>query len=666
MAHPNSDIIPTVEGLAYGGDYNPEQWPREVWDEDVRLMREAGVNIVSVNIFAWASVHPGPDTWDFEQLDAIMDLLASADIKADLATSTASPPPWFSQLHPETLPVNAEGVRLNSGARAEYCPHAPAFQAKVVEMASRLAERYAGHPALAMWHVGNEYYRSCFCDAAADAFRAWLQDRHGSLSGLNDAWGTTFWSQTYTDWSQVLPPRICAETPNPGLLLDWQRFSSDALLRLFRSEADAIAAFSPDKPITTNLMVTGDFSGLDYHRWGDHVTGPNRLVATDHYLIPPHDSDIEWPAQVAFGADASRGLAAGSPWLLMEQSTNSSAWRRGYFAKRPGDQLRHSLSYVARGSEGAMYFQWRASRYGAERYHAAMLPHGGEDSKVFREVKEFGAQLKRLAEIKGSTVASRAAILLDFESSWAAKTPGQPSSDMATYPELRRWHAALWRRGITTDLANPAWDLSGYEYVFAPHLYLLDSDANLRAYVENGGRLVIGPYSGIVDGNDHVHPGLPGAIRDLIGVRVEEFIPLPEGERARLDDGTEGQTWTEAAHPIDAEIVASFKDYPETGAVFHRRLGRGDVWYLSTRPVDLNPLFNRLGLFSDTPEGLELVRRRHDDGTTYLFAINHTDTPQLVQASGHNLLTGKDWTESDQLAPGETAVIRAQAAAHTQ
>jgi beta-galactosidase len=658
VAHPNNDIIPTVEGLAYGGDYNPEQWAREVWDEDVRLMREAGVNIVSVNIFTWARINPGPGEWDFEQLDAIMDLLADAGIKADLATSTASPPPWFSEAHPETLPVNAEGVRLNAGARAEYCPHAPAFQDAVVEMASRLAERYTGHPALAMWHVGNEYYRSCFCDFAADAFRAWLLERHGSLAGLNDAWGTVFWSQTYTAWSQVLPPRICAETPNPGLVLDWQRFSSDALLKLFRSEADAIAKYSSDKPITTNLMVTGDFSGLDYHRWGDHVTGPNRLVATDHYLIPEHDSDIEWPAQVAFGADASRGLAGGSPWLLMEQAANSSAWRRGYFAKKPGDQLRHSLSYVARGSEGAMYFQWRASRYGAERYHSAMLPHGGEDSKVFREVKEFGAQLKQIAEVKGSRVAARAAVLLDFESSWAAKTPGQPSADMATYPELRRWHAALWRRGVTTDIVNPAWDLSGYEFVFAPHLYLLDSDAHLRGYVEHGGTLVIGPYSGIVDRNDHVHPGLPGAIRDLIGVRVEEFVPIPEGETIALDDGTEGQTWSEAAHALSADVVASFTDYPSTGAIFRRSLGRGEVWYLATRPTDLNPLLDRLGITADTPEGLELVRRRHEDGRTYLFAINHTAKPQQFEAAGENLLTGKSWTEASILEPGQGAVIR--------
>ncbi|WP_198667750.1 beta-galactosidase [Glycomyces dulcitolivorans] len=666
MVHPNNDIIPTVEGLAYGGDYNPEQWPREVWDEDVRLMREAGVNIVSVNIFAWARINPGPGEWDFEQLDAIMDLLADAGIKADLATSTASPPPWFSEAHPETLPVNAEGVRLNSGARAEYCPHAPAFRDAVVEMASRLAERYTGHPALAMWHVGNEYYRSCFCDFAADAFRAWLLERHGSLAGLNDAWGTVFWSQTYTAWSQVLPPRICAETPNPGLVLDWQRFSSDALLKLFRSEADAIAKYSSDKPITTNLMVTGDFSGIDYHRWGDHVTGPNRLVATDHYLIPEHDTDIEWPAQVAFGADASRGLAGGSPWLLMEQAANSSAWRRGYFAKKPGDQLRHSLSYVARGSEGAMYFQWRASRYGAERYHSAMLPHGGEDSKVFREVKEFGAQLKQIAEVKGSRVVARAAVLLDFESSWAAKTPGQPSADMATYPELRRWHAALWRRGVTTDIVNPAWDLSGYEFVFAPHLYLLDSDAHLRDYVEHGGTLVIGPYSGIVDRNDHVRPGLPGAIRDLIGVRVEEFVPIPEGETIALDDGTEGQTWSEAAHALDADVVASFTDYPSTGAIFHRHVGQGEVWYLATRPTDLNPLLDRLGISTDVPEGLELVRRRHEDGRSYLFAINHTEKPQQLQATGKDLLTGKPWTEASILEPGQGVVIRERSEAHKQ
>ncbi len=660
-----TDIVPEVEGLVFGGDYNPEQWPRSVWDEDVALMREAGVNMVSVNIFAWARINPGPGRWHFDELDAIMDLLAENGIKADLATSTAAPPPWFSQRHPETLPVDPEGRRLNYGARAEYCPHAPAFQEAVVAIASKLGERYASHPALAMWHIGNEYYRSCYCDLAAAAFRTWLQERHGDLDALNDAWGTTFWSQTFTDWEQVLPPRISAETPNPGHLLDFKRFSSDALLRLFRSEAEAIERHAPGVPITTNLMVTGDFAAMDYHRWGEHMNGDHRLIATDHYILP--EGPIEAEAQVAFGADASRGLARGGPWLLMEQAANSSAWRGGYFAKRPGEQLRHSLSYVAHGSEGVMYFQWRASRYGAERWHSAMLPHGGPETKTFREVKTLGGWLRKLAEVKGSVVRPQAAILLDFESVWASSNPGEPSAYMPAYPELRRWHAALWRRGITCDLANPAWDLSRYPVVFAPALYLLDDDANLRRYVEGGGTLVVGPYSGIVDRNDHVHPGPPGALRELLGVRVEEFVPLREGETIALDDGTEGHAWSEiarvdaAASGETAEVVASFIGYPSTGAVFHRRLGEGDVWYLATRPTDLDPFLDRLDLVPEVPglpTGVETVRRAHEDGRTYLFALNHTDKPVTIPTEGTDLLTGADWNPRTHLHGNSAAVIR--------
>ncbi|GAB3653415.1 beta-galactosidase [Glycomyces tarimensis] len=653
------NIIPTVDGLAFGGDYNPEQWPRKTWDEDVELMREAGVNLVSVNIFSWASLNPGPGRWEFGQLDDIMGLLAENGVKVDLATSTASPPPWFSQQYPETLPVDAEGHRLNYGARAEYCPHAPAFQKAVVEMASKLAERYAGHPALAMWHIGNEYYRSCYCDAAAEAFRTWLRERHGDLDGLNHAWGTTFWSQTFTDWDQVLPPRVSAETPNPGHVLDFRRFSSDALLKLFRSEAEAVAERCPGIPITTNLMVTGDFTAHNYHRWSEHLTGPDRLIATDHYIIP--EGPIEAEAQVAFGADASRGLAGGEPWLLMEQAANSSAWRGGYFAKKPGEQLRHSLSYVARGSEGAMFFQWRASRYGTERWHSAMLPHGGTETKTWREIKTLGTWLSKLAEIKGSTVQSQAAILLDYESCWAASTPGQPSGSMKSYPELRRWHAALWRRGVVTDLAHPEADLSRWPVVFAPALYLLDDDANLRRYVAGGGTLVVGPYSGIVDRNEHVHPGLPGALRDLIGVRVEEFCPLREGATVALDDGSEGETWTEIARAEDAETVANYIGYPSTGAIFRRELGKGEVWYLSTRLADLDPFLDRLdlsGALPGLPRGVEAVRRTHEDGRSYLFAINHTDRAYTVPTEGTDLLTGATWTPRTHLHGHSAAVVR--------
>ncbi|MCH7230428.1 beta-galactosidase [Glycomyces sp. L485] len=656
---PVRDIIPGIDGLAFGGDYNPEQWPREVWEEDIALMREAGVNVATVNVFSWASINPGPGKWEFGQLDDIMDLLESGGVKADLATSTASPPPWFSQAHPETLPVAPEGHRLHYGARAEYCPHAPAYQEAVVEMASKLAERYAGHPALAMWHVGNEYYRTCFCDLAAAEFQAWLRDRYGDLDGLNDAWGTTFWSQTYTDWEQVLPPRACAETPNPSFVLDYRRFGSDARLKLFNSEAAAIAEHSPDKPITTNLMVTGNFAGNDYFRWGKDLNGENRLISVDHYLVP--NDTITYEPQVAYAAALSRGLAHGHPWLLMEQSANASAWRGGGFAKRTGEQLRHSLGYVAHGSEGAMYFQWRASRYGTERWHAAMVPHGGRETKTFQEVVQLGQWMKNLAEIKGSTVQSQAAILLDFESVWAHDTPGQLSSFMTPFPELRRWHAALWKRGITCDIAHPAEDLSRYPVVFAPSLQMLDDDANLRRYVEGGGTLVVGPFSGVTDRNEHVHPGMPGALRDLLGVRVVEHVPLREDEMVALDDGTSGAFWAETAASEGAEVIVSYVDYPGTAAIFHRAVGSGQVWYLTTRPTDLNSFLDRLDLqpeFPGLPEGVETVRRTHEDGRSYLFALNHTDKEATIPASGHDLLANTAWTPTTTLPANTCAVIR--------
>lgn len=652
-------IIPTVDGLAFGGDYNPEQWPRETWDEDVALMREAGVNLVTVNVFSWSSINPGPGEWDFAQLDAIMDLLSEAGIKADLSTSTASPPPWFSHKHPETLPVAPDGNRLGYGARAEYCPSSPVYQEAVVEMASRLAERYADHPALAMWHIGNEYYRTCYCDDTAAAFRGWLRERHGDLDGLNHAWGTTFWSQTFTEWDQVLPPRICAETPNPGLVLDFKRFCSDALLRLYRSEAEAVAEHSSGVPITTNLMVTGNFNHLDYHRWADDFNRPDSLIAVDHYIVP--EGPITREEQVAFAADRSRGLARGGPWLLMEQSANTTAWRQGYYSKTPGEQLRNSLAYVARGSEGAMFFQWRASRYGAERWHSAMVPHGGSDTRMFREIKTLGSWLERLAEIKGSIVQSQSAILLDHESVWAVSTPGQPSSLLDPYPELRRWHAALWRRGVTCDIAHPSEDLSRWPVVFAPSLYMLDDDANLRRYVEGGGTLVVGPYSGIVDGNEHVLRGLPGGLRDLLGVRVEEHIPLHDGETVSLDDGSEGAKWTEVARAETAEVIAGYIDYPSTGAIFRRGLGEGEVWYLTTRPTDLDQFFDRLDLtpeFPGLPSGVETVRRTHEDGRTYLFALNHTDKAVTIPAEGTDLLTGTSWNPKTHLHGNSCAVIR--------
>ena len=404
-------LVPKVSGLSYGGDYNPEQWPEEVWPQDVALMREAGVNLVTVAVFGWAWLEPAPGAYTFDRLDRIMDGLHAGGIRVCLATATASPPPWFSYAHPETLPVDADGRRLTYGSRQAICPSSPVYRQAALALTEQLARRYHDHPALALWHVHNEYAchnAYCYCDTSAAAFRDWLQRRYGDLDALNAAWGTAFWSQTYTDWAQVQPPRATPTSKNPGQVLDFRRFSSAEHLANFVAERDVLHALAPGIPVTTNLM-TGSCVDLDYWAWGREMTGPDRLVSNDHYILAEHP--LEPPAQIAFAADLARSLAGG-PWLLMEHSTSAVNWQPRNLAKPPGQLIRDSLAHVARGSEGALYFQWRASRAGSEKWHSAMVPHAGTESKIWREVVTLGGHLRALAEVEGARTEAEVAVLV--------------------------------------------------------------------------------------------------------------------------------------------------------------------------------------------------------------------------------------------------------------
>ena len=649
--------------LWYGGDYNPEQWPESVWPEDVRLMREAGVNLATVGVFAWAWLEPAEGVYAFDRLDRILDALHAGGISVDLATATASPPAWFSHAYPETLPVDGSGRRLTYGSRQAFCPSSPRYRQAAARLAEQLGRRYHGHPALAMWHVHNEYgchNAHCYCEVSAEAFRDWLRVRYGDLDALNDAWGTSFWSQTYTDWAQVQPPRATVTSSNPGQVLDFKRFSSDEHLANFTAERDLLHKLSPGVPITTNLMTAACFD-LDYWAWGREMTGPDRLVSNDHYVVgfDPREA----PAQSAYAADLTRSLGGGAPWLLMEHSTSAVNWQPRNLAKRPGQLTRESLGNVARGSEGAMFFQWRASRAGSEKWHSAMLPHAGTDSKIWREVVRLGGLLKDLSEVEGSRTVADVALLLDYPSAWAQEAQNQPSVDMTAFTEIMRWHAALWRAGVTADLAHPGADISGYRLVLAPALYMLTTAAadNLRSYVEGGGTLAVGPYSGLVDEHDRVHPApLPGALAALLGIRVDEFYPVTEP--VPLDDGSTGTLWTEALESDGAEVIARYAAGPLAGGPALTR--RGTAWYTSTRLADPD-LARWLGAVAETagvapthpvPAGVEAVRRRHAGGRTYLFLMNHTDAPAEVEATGTDLLAGTAWT--GHLTPGGVAVLR--------
>ena len=650
--------------FVYGCDYNPEQWDRTVWEEDVRLMKQAGVNLVAVNIFGWAELESSPGTYSFERLDEILGLLHASGIGVNLGTGTSSTPAWLTALHPEILPESASGVRAWPGGRQAWCPSSPRYREHALRLVGEVVRRYGAHPAVRLWHVSNElgcHNALCYCDVSAAAFRSWLVARYGSLDALNSAWGTTFWSQRYSAWEQVLPPRTTVSTNNPTQVLDFHRFSSDELLGYYQAEADLLRQHS-SIPVTTNFMVTAHIRSQDYWSWAPHMD----VIANDHYL----DHRLDDPtAELAFAADATRGLSQGQPWLLMEHSTSAVNWQPRNIAKEPGEMLRNSLAHVARGADGLCFFQWRASVQGSEKFHSAMLPHAGTDSRIWREVVELGGILETLAEVAGTTVKAEAALVFSWEAWWAYDQESHPSSDVKYLDQVHGMHKALREAGITVDVVAPGADLSGYKLAVVPGLYLVrdTESAALADYVRNGGTAVVTYFSGIVDENEKVLTGgYPGAFRNLLGIRAEEFYPLPPGQTRALDNGTTASLWTEAMRLEGAEAKLSFAEGHLAGspAVTRNRHGAGHAWYIGTvlTAAALREVVSEAAADAGLealacPEGLEVVVRSGTDNS-YLFLINHSADEHKHPARGYELLVGEEVSSAVVVPAGAVRVVR--------
>ncbi|MFF8186471.1 beta-galactosidase [Microbacterium sp. NPDC016588] len=655
------------EGIAFGCDYNPEQWSPEVWDEDIRLMREAGVDLVAVNIFGWSHLQPGPDAFDFAALDDILERLRAAGIRVNLGTGTASAPAWLSRAYPEVLPMTEDGTRRYPGGRQAWCPSSPVFRTASLRLVEAVAARYGSHPAVALWHVSNElgcHNALCYCDESAAAFRVWLRRRYGSVVELNRAWGTAFWSQTYHDWEEILPPRAALSARNPGQLLDFHRFSSDAVFAQYRAEADVLRRLS-DRPVTTNFMVTAHIENMDYWSWADEMD----VVANDHYL----DHRLGDPlSELAFAADLSRGLAQGAPWILMEHSTGAVNWQPLNLAKESGQLLRNSLTHVARGADGVCFFQWRASLQGAEKFHSAMLPHAGTDSAVWREVVELGGIVDRLGEVAGSRVVADAAVIFSWEAWWATDTECRPSQSVGYLTQVHATYTALHAQGLTVDIVRPGADLSAYRFVVVPGLHLLRADeaAVLTDWIAAGGTAVVTYNSGIVDESDRIWAGgYTGPLREALGIHVEEFAPVAPGVAIALDDGTRSRLWSERLRATTAETLATFADGPATGspAITRNAHGRGSAWYFATQ-LEPSPLADRLGAIAraagvrppaavEAAGAFEIVRRRGEDAS-YVFVVNHGDTELVADVRGTELITGIAVEDRLRVPSGAVRVIR--------
>ncbi|MDA5144449.1 beta-galactosidase [Streptomyces sp. AD681] len=650
-----SDV--TGRRILYGGDYNPEQWPEETWPEDIRLMKAAGVNSVTLGVFSWSKLEPRPGVHDFGWLDRLMDLLHEAGIGVVLATPTASPPPWLGHLHPDTLPRDADGRTEWWGGRQHFSHSSTVYRRHAAAITEALAARYASHPALTLWHINNEYCTYDYGDEAAIRFRRWLQDRYGTLDALNTAWGTAFWSQGYGDWAEVAPPRHAHYLRNPGQVLDFRRFTSDMLLECYTAERDIVRRHTPHIPVTTNFMPL--WSGQDAWRWAEEED----VVSVDLY---PDPRDPFGAQEGALVQDMTRSQARG-PWMLMEQAAGPVNWRGVNHPKPRGLNRLWSLQAVARGADAVCYFQWRQSRQGAEKFHSGMVGHAGEHGRTHQEVVRLGADLARLGpHVAGGTVGSDIAVLHDWHAWWAADQEARPSARVDHADVLRAWHRALWRGGLTTDFAHPEDDLTPYKVVVVPQLYALTDAAvdNLLAHVRGGGTLVCGFLTGVADMDDRIRPGgMDARLRELFGIRtLHEWWPLDADESADCD-GFRGTLWSEEIEP---DGTAS-ETIPYRGGELDGLpavLRKGSAWYLSTLPEPdaLRDLLARVAadagahpVLDALPADVEAVRRGD-----LLFLLHHGRDPVTVDVPGthRELLTDAVVTDRVTLGRYGVAVLR--------
>ncbi len=549
-------------GIAFGGDYNPDQWPEEIWDDDIRLMEKAGVNTVALAIFSWDRIQPTEDRWNFGWLDRIIDKLGKAGIATDLASATATAPLWLYEKHPEVLPCDKFGHPVNAGSRQSWSPTSPVFKEYALTLCRKLAERYGANPYVTAWHMGNEYgwnNRNDYSDNALNAFRLWCERKYGTIGALNQAWGTTFWGQEMNSFDEVLIPRFMGADSmvNPGQKLDFERFGNDMLLDFYKAERDAITEICPDKPFTTNFMVSTDQCCMDYADWANEVN----FVSNDHYFHEGGEMHLD---ELACSDALMDSFALGKPWYVMEHSTSAVQWKPLNMRKRKGETVRDSLAHVAMGADAINFFQWRASAFGAESFHSAMVPHAGEDTKLFRQVCELGETLQTLADagVQGSELErSDTAILFSAESEWATRSQTLPSMKLNHWHDVRDWYRAFLDAGTRADIMPLKYDWSDYKTVVLPTVLMLSAvdTRRLADFAAAGGRVVVGYATGLIDENFHTWlGGYPGAgnglLRDMLGIRGEEFNILGsgvEGEPEAIRLGAGGEVALEDAAALN-------------------------------------------------------------------------------------------------------------------
>ncbi|MGQ7888523.1 beta-galactosidase [Paenibacillus sp. WC2504] len=632
----------------YGGDYNPEQWDKEIMDEDLRMFKLAGIDVATVNVFSWARLQKNEDTYDFEWLDEIIDKLYKNGTYVCLATSTGAHPAWMARNYPDVLRVDFEGRKRKFGGRHNSCPNSPTYRKYSTLLAEKLAERYKNHPAVLIWHISNEYGGYCYCEQCADGFRSWLQERYKTLETLNKVWNTSFWGHTFYEWEEIVSPNALSEewgvdnTNFQGISLDYRRYMSDSMLECYKLEYNAIKKHTPDLPITTNLM--GLYKELDYFKWAKHLD----VISWDNY--PSLDTPISLTAMTH---DLMRGLKQGQPFMLMEQTPSQQNWQPYNSLKRPGVMKLWSYQAVARGADTVMFFQLRRSVGACEKYHGAVIEHAGhENTRVFRECAELGAELQILSDkLLDTRVEAKVAIVFDWENRWAVELSSGPTVALKYVNEVHKYYDALFQQNIQVDMIGVETDLSSYDIVIAPVLYMVKKGYAKRVedFVHAGGTFLTTFFSGIVNEDDIVTlGGYPGELRKVLGIWAEEIDALFPSQSNQI---VMSEQWGELKgdypcgilcdliHSEGAEIKAVYGSdfYSGMPALTVNIYGSGQAWYVATSPEPsflqglIRNLCQHKGIIPPVAPvaGVEISMRTRDSDT-YMFLLNHNDHEETV------------------------------------
>ncbi|AYJ46109.1 beta-galactosidase [Enterococcus casseliflavus] len=659
--------------ILFGGDYNPNQWPKEIWEEDIRIFKKASINSATVNVFSWAKIQPSENCYDFEELDQIIEKLSTEGFDIVLATSTAALPAWMFKKYPEVARTDYDGRHHKFGQRHNACPNSLVYQKYAERLATKLAERYGENPQVTCWHINNEYGGECYCDNCEKAFRVWLKDKYHTIEALNKAWNMEFWGHTVYEWDEIVLPNALSEgigydkTAFAGISIDYRRFNSDSLLKNYMMERDAIRKIDPTTPITTNLM--GTFKGLDYFKWAKEMD----LVSWDNY--PSYNTP--W-SLVAMTHDLMRGLKQ-QPFMLMEQTPSQQNWQPYNSLKKPGQMRAQSYQTIAHGADTIQYFQLRRSVGACEKFHGAVIEYvGHEDTRVFRETAALGAELAQLSDIIGTQTQAQVAVIFDWDNYWALEYTSGPTVDLKYVEQIHRYYRYFYEQNIAVDLVPVDADLSKYKLVAAPVLYMIKEgmQERLTDFVKQGGALLITYMSGIVDQSDNVHlGGYPGPLRELAGIWVEEIDALAPEQSNGVSLVNEELTGTsnlvsDLIHLENAEALAHYTSnfYAEMPAVTKNTFGDGTVYYFGGQLEDQlqDQLFKTIVKETDiTPvieeaTKLEIACRENAEAKFFVIINFHEEAQPLPEmfVGKTDLLTGKVLSSEMMLTQYTTYIVK--------